>query len=233
MLKYLMHVNDFDYNLPPELIAQTPSNPRDHSRLLVYNRLDHTPKTAHFYDILDYLKKGDVVVINTTRVMQARLKVNGKEVLLIKRISDTKYEVIGKGIKGTQIMEFTPEQLATAETPLPHYIHIPLTPEISARYDTVYADQQGSAAAPTAGLHWTPELMERAKAKGITFCEILLHVGLGTFRPVKCDNIEDHQMHAEYYEVTTGAAKIINDAKRENRRVIACGTTSVRTLESV
>lgn len=226
-----MHLNDFDYVLPPDLIAQSPATPRDSSRLLVYNRADRKKSTAHFYNILDYLKKGDVIVINTTRVMRARLHINGKEVLLIKKLSDLTYEVIGKGIRDTKVMTFTPEQLATAEVPLPHYITgKDYNPD---QYQTVYNDKEGSCAAPTAGLHWTPELMDKARKKGVIFCEIVLHVGLGTFRPVKCDDITQHQMHSEYYEISPHAAQIINEAKRDGRRVIATGTTSVRTLETV
>ena len=256
-----MNLDDFDYELPESLIAQTPAKPRDHSRLLVYTCKENKTETKHFYDIIDYLKSGDVIVINTTRVMRARLfgmKGSTKfEILLHKHLYEHKYEILLKPAKklkvgdtitignitatlvskdpesGTAIMQFsdTPENLG--EMPLPSYIKD--NSSDPNRYQTVYADKskEGSAAAPTAGLHWTPELMEKARKKGVVFCEILLHVGIGTFRPVKTKDIRDHKMHAEYYEVSKVAAQIINKAKNENRRIICVGTTSVRTLESV
>lgn len=252
-----MKTSDFDFDLPEHFIAQTPIEPRDSSKLLVYNRAADRAEVKHFYDIVDYLKKGDVVVINTTKVMAARLTPleRVKEVLLLKKVDTNTYEVLVKPLKrlrlndtvkfahrvvgellsknnehGTAIMRFNMSPEAIGETPLPHYIKIKSP---CSRYDTVYAGAVGSAAAPTAGLHWTPELMQKARDKGVIFCEILLHVGLGTFRPVKVENITEHRMHSEYFQVTEAAAKIINDAKKEGRRIIACGTTSVRTLESV
>jgi S-adenosylmethionine:tRNA ribosyltransferase-isomerase len=260
-----MHLNDFDFNLPDELIAQTPTNPRDNSRLLIYTRETQKTETAHFYDIINFLNKGDVVVINTTRVMPARLfsnKANGTkiEILLHKVIEGFMFEVllrpakklkVGESVtlqsptlpdcegllkhkneaEGTAIMTFTRDPRPYGIMPIPPYIQN--QPSDPSRYQTVYADREGSAAAPTAGLHWTPELIARAKVKGVIFCDILLHVGLGTFRPVKTDNILEHKMHSEFYEITESSAKVINDAKQRGARVIACGTTVVRTLESV
>ena len=253
-----MKLEDFNYALPEHFIAQTPVEPRCNSKMLVYNRANNKTEIKHFYDIVDYLEKGDVVVINTTKVMSARLIPLGriKEVLLLKKLEANTYEVLVKPLKrlklkdnvnfaggvvgellskdsehGTAIMRFNKCVDDAGIVPLPQYIHGKL--DDANRYNTVYAGKVGSAAAPTAGLHWTPELMEKARAKGVIFCEILLHVGLGTFRPVKVDNITEHKMHAEYYEVTPKAAKIINDAKDQGRRVICCGTTSIRTLESV
>jgi len=253
------------YELPDELIAQTPVEPRDSSRLLVYTRKTGEICHKHFYDILDYLQKGDVLVVNNSRVLPARLfgfKDTGAkiEVLLQKRINLTDWEVISKPTKrlkvGTIITfnkDLSCEYLEIGEygcckvrfifngvfehrlsevgtVPLPPYIHEKLkNPE---RYQTVYSKIEGSSAAPTAGLHFTKELIEKIKAKGVEFVEVLLHVGLGTFRPVKEDNILEHEMHTEFIEMTENNAKIINKAKSEGRRVIAVGTTSVRVLES-
>ncbi len=258
--------SDFYYDLPEELIAQTPAEPRDSSRLLVYDR--KTDKTEHkiFRDVTEYLRAGDVLVINNTKVLPARLYAHTQnggavEVLLLKRLEKDKWEVlvkpgrkctIGKKLtiseelsltvtgitdSGERIVEFEYagvfeeilERLGTM--PLPPYIKTKLKDRN--RYQTVYAKVDGSAAAPTAGLHFTPELLEKIKAQGVRIAQVLLHVGLGTFRPVKEDIITDHKMHSEYFEVSEEAAKIINAAKREGRRVIAVGTTSVRTLESV
>jgi len=255
----------FDYDLPEHFIAQTPVTPRDKSRLLVYDRAADRTELKHFCDIVDYLKPGDVIVINTTRVMPARL--NGlrlregalsinMEILLTSKLDKFQYEIICKPMrrlkvgdsvaiggyakgfvqsidtqKGTAIMHFNRDPQDYGDMPLPHYIHEKLND--TERYQTVYSKTVGSCAAPTAGLHWTPELMERARKKGVIFCEILLHVGVGTFRPVKVDDIHDHKMHAEYYQVTADAARIINAAKRDGRRVICVGTTSMRTLEAV
>ena len=257
--------SDFYYDLPEELIAQTPASPRDASRLLVYDRT--TKKTEHriFRDVVGYLKKGDVLVVNNTRVLPARLyahTANGGavEVLLLKRLEKDRWEVLvkpGKKCKiGTRLeicekLSLTVEDITDSgerivafsydgvfeeildevgNMPLPPYIRKKL--EDKNRYQTVYAKTDGSAAAPTAGLHFTPALLEEIKAKGVEVAEVLLHVGLGTFRPVKEDVITDHKMHSEYYEVGERAAEIINKAKREGRRIIAVGTTSVRTLES-
>ena len=258
--------SDFYYDLPPELIAQTPAEPRDSSRLLVYHR--DTKRIEHkiFRDILGYLKAGDVLVVNRTRVLPARLFAHTQnggraEVLLLKRRSLDEWEVLvrpGKkcrvGAKLTVSQELSLEVVSVTDSgerivrffydgafedvlsragsmPLPPYIHEKLKdPE---RYQTVYSKENGSAAAPTAGLHFTPELLERIRAMGVEIAEVLLHVGLGTFRPVKEENVLDHKMHSEYYEVSEEAAEIVNRARREGRRIVAVGTTSVRTLETV
>ena len=261
-----MKTSDFLYDLPEELIAQTPVEPRDHSRLLVYNRETKTIEHKHFYDVIDYLKEGDVLVVNQTRVIPARLygvRSGGGacEFLLLKQLAPKKWEslvrpgaklkvgktvsigdgkmtatIVGEAEGGARIVEFECEGTfeetldALGEMPLPPYIHERLTDKN--RYQTVYAKEDGSAAAPTAGLHFTPELLEKIKAKGITVAPVLLHVGLGTFRPVKAENVEDHEMHKEYYEVSEETASIIEKAKQEGRRIVAVGTTSVRTLEA-
>ena len=261
-----MQLSDFMYDLPEERIAQTPVEPRDTSRLMVIHRKDHTIDHRHFYDIIDYLNPGDVLVINETRVIPARLlgeKPTGGacEILLLKQLAPKKWETLvrpGKKLKpgaqvifgggklvativettadGGRIVDFECEGSmeaaldALGEMPLPPYIHEKL--ENRERYQTVYAKQEGSAAAPTAGLHFTPELMQKIREKGVEIVPVLLHVGLGTFRPVKVDNIEEHEMHSEYFEVTEEAAARINAARERGSRVIAVGTTSVRTLES-
>ncbi len=258
--------SDFYYDLPEELIAQTPADPRDSSRLLVYNR--ETKRIEHkiFRDIVGYLNKGDVLVVNNTKVLPARLyahTANGGavEILLLKRLDRETWEVLvkpGKKCKigtvltvsdglslivegvtdsGERIVKFRYEGVfeeildRVGNMPLPPYIKKKL--EDRNRYQTVYAKTDGSAAAPTAGLHFTPKLLRQIKGAGVEVAEVLLHVGLGTFRPVKEDVITDHKMHSEYYEVGEEAAETINRAKREGRRIIAVGTTSVRTLESV
>ncbi len=258
--------SDFYYDLPEELIAQTPAEPRDSSRLLVYDRV--TGKTEHriFKNVVKYLRAGDVLVVNNTKVLPARLygsTLNGGavEVLLLKRHNMDTWEVlvkpgrkctVGKKIiisdelslavesitsTGERIVKF--EYSGVFEEILERLGSMPLPPYIKeklkdkSRYQTVYAKYDGSAAAPTAGLHFTPELLSEIKSMGVEIASVLLHVGLGTFRPVKEDIITDHKMHSEYYEVGAEAAEIINRAKREGRRIIAVGTTSVRTLESV
>ena len=262
----MMKTSDFDYYLPEELIAQTPVYPRDSSRLLVYNREKDSIEHKHFYDIIDYLKAGDVLVRNNTKVLPARMFAytpnGGKvEVLLLKRFNLNEWEVLVKpgkkakpGAKLTISNELSLEVLETieeagsrkvkfsydgvfedvisrvGEMPLPPYITEKLKDQN--RYQTVYAKVDGSAAAPTAGLHFTDELIEKIKAKGVEIVDVLLHVGLGTFRPVKTDDILSHHMHSEYYEIDEYASERINLAKKEGRRVIAVGTTSVRTLES-
>ncbi|MEG1606517.1 MAG: tRNA preQ1(34) S-adenosylmethionine ribosyltransferase-isomerase QueA [Clostridia bacterium] len=262
-----MKTSDFFYELPEELIAQTPIEPRDHSRLLVVDRAQDTLAHKHFYDIVDYLAPGDALVINETRVMPARLvgvRASGGacEVLLLKQLGPKRWETLvkpGKKMRagsvvtfgegrlkckicaptdaGGRVVEFSCEgSLEVAldelgEMPLPPYIHERLTDK--ERYQTVYAKAEGSAAAPTAGLHFTPELMEKIRAKGVDIVPILLHVGLGTFRPVKAESVEDHVMHSEFYQVTEDAARRINAARAAGHHVIATGTTSVRTLESV
>lgn len=261
-----MNKSDFYYDLPDELIAQTPVYPRDSSKLLVYDRHNKTKTDKIFRNVEDYLKPGDVLVINNTRVLPARIYGNritgGKvEMLLSKRLGYDEWEVLAKparkalpgteiifserlkakvlscGENGIRIVKFIfggifEEALAeVGEMPLPHYIHEKLSDK--ERYQTVYAKTEGSSAAPTAGLHFTEELLTRIKNKGVIVAEVLLHVGLGTFRPVKTENITDHKMHSEFYSVSEDAVQKINAAKKEGRRVIAVGTTSVRVLESV
>ena len=258
--------SDFYYHLPEELIAQTPATPRDSSRLLVYDRKTKKITDRVFRDIEEYLQKGDVLVVNNTKVIPARTYAKTAhggvvEILLLKRYDTRTWEVLMKpgkkgkiGAKmtindelsftvkditdsGERIIEFSYDGVfedilsRVGTMPLPPYIKEKLQDQ--KRYNTVYSKVDGSAAAPTAGLHFTPELLSRLKEKGVQIAEVLLHVGLGTFRPVSEDIITDHKMHAEYYEVGEEAAAIINAAKKEGRRVIAVGTTSVRTLESV
>lgn len=257
--------SDFYYELPPEQIAQTPAEPRDSSRLLVYDRQKDCVEHRVFRDVCGYLKKGDVLVINSTRVLPARLYAqtpNGGhiEILLLKRLDKDKWEVlckpgkkctVGKSFTINERLSFTVEGITDSgeriinfsydgvfenileevgSMPLPPYIKEKLKDKN--RYQTVYAKTDGSAAAPTAGLHFTPELLQKIRSMGVEVVEVLLHVGLGTFRPVKEDIITDHKMHGEHYEVTGQTAATINKAKAEGRRIIAVGTTSVRTLES-
>lgn len=261
-----MKTSDFYYDLPKELIAQTPIEPRDASRLLVYNRKNNSIEHKHFYDITEYLRPGDLLVINNTKVIPARLfgkreNCEGKiEIFLLKRLDYTHWECLSKPARkltvGTKVI-FSDELSATVtkrgddgmrevefhfdgvfEDILTRVGNVPLPPYITEelkdanRYQTVYSKVDGSAAAPTAGLHFTPELMQKVKDMGVEVQEVLLHVGLGTFRPVKTDSVETHQMHSEYYEVSQQVADRINLAKREGRRVICVGTTSVRTVES-
>ena len=261
-----MKLSDFMYDLPEARIAQTPVEPRDHSRLMVLHRNTHAIEHRHFFDIVEYLNPGDVLVINETKVIPARLygerpTGGAVEVLLLKQLGPKRWETLvrpGKKLKpgaevifgdgrltcrvlestdvGGRIVEFACEGSfeaaldALGEMPLPPYIHEKLKDRN--RYQTVYAKQDGSAAAPTAGLHFTPELLQRIREKGIDIVPVLLHVGLGTFRPVKVENVEEHEMHSEYFEVTEDAARRVNAAHARGNRVIAVGTTSVRTLES-
>ena len=187
-----MKTSDFDYELPEELIAQTPVEPRDHSRLMVVHRATGEREDKHFYDIIDYLNPNDALVINETKVIPARL---------------------------------------LGEMPLPPYIHEKLADQ--SRYQTVYAKNEGSAAAPTAGLHFTPELLERIRAKGVTIVPVTLHVGLGTFHPVQVEDVDKHVMHSEWYQVTEEAANTLNAIRAGGGRLICVGTTSVRTIETV
>ena len=261
-----MKLSDFMYDLPEARIAQTPVEPRDHSRLMVIHRDTGAIEHRHFYDIIDYLNPGDCLVINETKVIPARLygerpTGGAVEVLLLKQLGPKRWETLvrpGKKLKpgaevlfgdgrlkcrvlettdvGGRIVEFECEGSfeaaldALGEMPLPPYIHEKL--QDRDRYQTVYARQDGSAAAPTAGLHFTPGLMDRIRARGVDIVPVLLHVGLGTFRPVKVENIEEHEMHSEYFEVTREAADRVNAARARGGRIIAVGTTSVRTLES-
>lgn len=256
----------FDYYLPEELIAQTPVEPRDHSRLLVYNRQTKEILHKHFYDIVDFLKPDDILVVNNTKVIPARLYgeregTHGKvELLLLKRCDLTHWDVILKpgktarigtvynfsdklkgtiteiGEDGQRTIEFSFDGVfenilsEIGQMPLPPYIKEKLKDK--SRYNTVYSKVDGSAAAPTAGLHFTKQLLEKIKGMGVTIAEVLLHVGLGTFRPVKVDDTDEHVMHSEYYEVTQETADLLNNAKKTGRRIIAVGTTSVRVLES-
>lgn len=262
-----MKISEFDYHLPEELIAQTPLQQRDTSRLMVLDRKNETIEDKHFYDILDYLHEGDILVRNNTKVIPARLygikeETNGHvEVLLLKdkghdvweclvgnaRIvkidtvisfgdGSLKAKCIEIGEEGIRIFQMIYDgifyeildQLGTM--PLPPYIKEKLNdPD---RYQTVYAKVEGSAAAPTAGLHFTDEIIEKVKAKGIEILDVTLHVGLGTFRPVKVDDVNDHHMHSEFYMIDEDVAEKLNNAKKNGQRIISVGTTSTRTLEA-
>ena len=263
-----MKTSDFYYNLPQELIAQTPVEPRDSSRLLLLNRESGEIEHKHFYDILDYLNEGDLIVANDSRVLPARIfgikKQTGARVefLLLNQVENNRWEtlckpgkkaregaefIFGDGIMkariievkedGNRVVEFESEDnFYTAldkigQMPLPPYI----TEELQdrERYQTIYSNEIGSAAAPTAGLHFTNELMDKIKAKGVNIAYVTLHVGLGTFRPVKVDDVKNHKMHSEHYEIPKATCDLIKKAKENGKRVIAVGTTSCRTLESV
>ena len=262
-----MKVADFDYELPEELIAQTPIKKRDESRLMVLNRKNQTIEHKVFKDIIDYLKPGDVLVRNNTKVIPARLygkKETGANVefLLLNNIENDIWEAIvrpgnklhvgtkvifGDGILEAKILEIMPGGTRKVEfkyegifneildkiglMPLPPYIHETLKEK--GRYQTVYAKYEGSAAAPTAGLHFTPELLEKISKKGIEIANVTLHVGIGTFRPVKEETVEAHKMHSEHFYIKQEDVEKINKAKQEGRRVIAVGTTSCRVLESI
>ena len=261
-----LKTSDFYYDLPKELIAQHPLEDRSSSRLLIANRYDKNLKEDIFKNIINYLNKGDVLVINNTKVIPARIHGHRKdkeeniEILLLTREGDIweclvkpgkkvkigteiifsdklKAEVIDISEDGNRVIKFIYEGIfeeildQLGEMPLPPYIKEKLDDQT--RYNTVYSKIEGSAAAPTAGLHFTKELLEQIKNKGIKIAPITLHVGLGTFRPVKVDDIEKHHMHSEYYMVSEESANIINDAKKKGNKIIAVGTTSMRTLESV
>ena len=261
-----MKTSDFYFDLPKEFIAQTPTEPRDHAKLLVYDRNTKTVSHRHFYDLPEYLKKGDCLVINETRVLPARLigerKDTGSfiEFLLLRRESADVWEILvrpGKKAKpgqrfifgneleaevlkvkddGNRIVKFFYDGVfeeildRLGSMPLPPYITEKL--ENKEMYQTVYSKEAGSAAAPTAGLHFTPELLDKIRDMGVDVVPVLLHVGLGTFRPVKVDDVTSHKMHSEYYCVSDDAARRINDARKNGGRVICVGTTSCRTLES-
>ncbi len=263
-----MKVEDFDYYLPEELIAQTPLAKRDSSRLLVLDKKTGEYEDKHFYDIVDYLEEGDTLVLNDTKVLPARLIGEKEEthavieILLLKNIAGDDWECLVKPARrikvGTTvtfgngklkarcikemdegIRHFTfeysgiflevLEELGTM--PLPPYIHEKLADQ--SRYQTVYAKEVGSAAAPTAGLHFTKELLAKIENKGVHVAYVTLHVGLGTFRPVSVDKIEEHKMHSEYYHMTGEVADLLNKTKKEGHRIIAVGTTSTRTLETI
>lgn len=261
-----MKTKDFYYDLPKELIAQHPEEKRDHSRLLVLDKKTGEMEHKHFYDIKNYLKKGDLLVLNDTKVMPARIyghregKEEKIEFLLLNRKDDvweclskpgkkakigTKIifsdklsaEVVDISDDGSRFLKFEYEGIfeeildELGEMPLPPYITEKL--EDKNRYQTVYAREEGSAAAPTAGLHFTKELLQELSDMGVEICYITLHVGLGTFRPVKVENVDEHEMHSEFYVMTKEVADKINAAKERGSRVIAVGTTSVRTVESI
>ncbi|MEK4202897.1 tRNA preQ1(34) S-adenosylmethionine ribosyltransferase-isomerase QueA [Staphylococcus sp. FSL W8-1207] len=263
-----MDIEAFDYHLPEALIAQTPLKNRDESKLLVLGRQTGDIEHKHFKDVIDFLDKGDTLVLNDTRVMPARLfglkeETGAKvEMLMLTQISGNDWEVLLKPAKrikvgnklsfgdgkivaecieelnqGGRIMRLHYEGILQerldelGEMPLPPYIKERLDDQD--RYQTVYAKASGSAAAPTAGLHFTDELLNRIKAKGINIAFITLHVGLGTFRPVSVDNIDDHEMHSEYYQMDQETAKLLNETKSKGHRVISVGTTSTRTLETI
>lgn len=266
--KSFMNKSDFYYDLPKELIAQHPVEPRDHSRLMVVDRVTGEIEHKHFYDIIDELNEGDCLIVNNTRVLPARLYAIKEETnahvefLLLNNKGDDVWEVItgpGKRAKkgsrfvfsdgllkaeivdvlenGNRLAHFTYEGNffnildKIGQMPLPPYITEKL--ENGERYQTVYSKELGSAAAPTAGLHFTTELMEKIKHKGVNIGYVTLHVGLGTFRPVKTDDITQHHMHSEHYWLPKETAELINETKKNGKRVIAVGTTSCRTLESV
>ena len=263
-----MKTDDFDYNLPEELIAQTPLEKRDSSRLMVLDKNTGEITHNHFTDVVDYMEKGDTLVLNDTKVMPARLigikeETNAViEILLLKDLQNNIWECLTKPAKrvhlGTIIsfgdgklkakcvevledgirryeliyngilLEIL-EELGTM--PLPPYIHEQLDEQ--SRYNTVYAKNIGSSAAPTAGLHFTKELLEKIQNKGINVVYVTLHVGLGTFRPVQVENILEHKMHTEYYEMSKETAQVLNQTKANGHKIIAVGTTSVRTLETI
>ena len=262
-----MKTRDFWYELPEELIAQTPLLQRDSSRLLVLDRENGRVNHRHFYEILEYLKPGDCLVMNDSRVLPARLLGHrptggAVEVLLLRDLGDKKWECLCKpGRKmqpgnevifgdgeltatvtdvledGNRVVEFHYEGIflevleRLGKMPLPPYIKAELADQ--ERYQTVYSREVGSAAAPTAGLHWTPELLQKAREKGVKTAFVTLHVGLGTFRPVKAEEITEHHMHSELCMLSAETAKILNETKRNGGRVICVGTTSCRTLESL
>ncbi|MBQ8718095.1 MAG: tRNA preQ1(34) S-adenosylmethionine ribosyltransferase-isomerase QueA [Clostridia bacterium] len=267
-----LRTSDFYYDLPEERIAQHPMEQRDHSRLMVLNRAAQTMEHKHFYDILDYLNPGDVLVVNDSKVIPARLygHVEGRpeaavEILLLRAHATDTWEVLvkpgkrarigmrivfGEGMlvgevtdiveEGNRLLHFTYSREKYSNIyeilhviglmPLPPYITERLRD--NSRYQTVYAREEGSAAAPTAGLHFTPELLEKIREKGVAIAPVMLHVGLGTFRPVKADRIDEHVMHTEYISVSRESAALINARRAAGGRVIAVGTTSCRTLES-
>ena len=263
-----MRIDEFDYTLPEELIAQRPSEKRDVCRLMVLDMEEKTVDHKHFYDVIDYLKEGDCLVLNNSKVLPARLfgeKIGTGakiEFLLIKRLEGDKWETMvkpGKRLKpgdsvsfgenfvahildygedGTRIVEFEYEGIfmerleELGKMPLPPYIERESTLDDKDMYQTVYCKEEGSVAAPTAGLHFTEELLEAVKTKGIKLAYVTLHVGIGTFRPVKCENVEDHHMHFEEYFIDEETAAVINETILAGGRIVSVGTTSTRTLES-
>ncbi|MFH1292411.1 MAG: tRNA preQ1(34) S-adenosylmethionine ribosyltransferase-isomerase QueA [bacterium] len=288
-----MQTSDFDYNLPKELIAQSPVSPRDSSRMMVVDRITKTIRHRQFHDIINYLQAGDLLVWNNSKVFKARLQgkvmldqasdnIDDKkeanldltdrilnmptvEIFLLRPMEnfgvwkvlakpgrklrlgmkivfaeDFYCEVLLKEKDGTVLVEFQEDDMSVrakanqyGQVPTPPYIKDLKTKDLENDYQTIYAKHEGSVAAPTAGFHFTPELIEKLKNQGIEFAEVTLHVGLGTFQPVKTDKVEKHQMHSEYVELTASNADLINQAKADGRRVVAVGTTTVRTLEGV
>ncbi len=263
-----MKVEDFDYDLNENLIAQTPIKDRDTSKLLVLDKKTGEIEHKHFYDIIDYLEKGDTLVLNDTKVLPARLlgeKTDTHaviEILLLKDLGEDVWECLVKParrIKVGTIVTFGQGELKAecvkednegirhfkliysgilleilehlGTMPLPPYIHEKLKDQ--SRYQTVYAKEIGSAAAPTAGLHFTKELLKKIEDKGVNIAYVTLHVGLGTFRPVSVDTIEEHKMHSEHYQMTKEVAKLLTETKKNNHKIIAVGTTSTRTLETI
>ena len=262
-----MKTEDFDYNLPEELIAQHPADKRDFSRLMVVDRKTGQREDKRFYDIIDYLNEGDLLVMNDTRVIPARLfghrpeKEEKIEVFLLENIEKDKWEVLvkpGKKMKigtkcifsdelslevidikedGNRVVEFSYEGIfqeildKLGNMPLPPYIKEKLKDK--ERYQTVYSKNPGSVAAPTAGLHFTKDLLKKIEDKGVKLAFITLNVGLGTFRPVKVDDVKNHKMHSEYYQISKETADLINETKKNNKRIISTGSTTTRTLESV
>lgn len=267
-----MSLNDYDYELPDKLIAQIPSQKREESQMMVLDRKDNSIVHKHFYDIADYFDENDVLVLNNTKVIPARMYGNKEtgaliEVFLLKLISGNTWQVLlnpSKRIKEEMIIEISEElscKVLTREDngkwlvemiyegdfydilkrvgniPLPPYIERNLTDEQLKnldyeRYQTVFAKNEGSVAAPTAGLHFTPEIIKRLEEKGVNICYVTLNVGMGTFKPVKADNILEHQMESEEYEISKETAQIITNAKKNGKRITAVGTTTVRTLET-
>lgn len=263
-----MDISLFDFDLPEELIAQSPAKKRDESRLMVINKDTKTYEHKHFYDIVDYLHAGDVLVRNNTKVIPARLlgekeKTHAHvELLLLKQLENDNWECLvgnAKTVKVGTIVSFGNGELKAecleikeegirimhmiydgvfyevldklGKMPLPPYIRKQC--DDNSRYQTVYAKVEGSAAAPTAGFHFTEELFEKLKQKGVIVVDVTLHIGLGTFRPVKVNDVLEHHMHSEYYVMSQETADILNKAKKEHRRIISIGTTSTRVLESV
>lgn len=263
----MLKTTDYDYYLPEELIAQTPLNDRSSSRLMVLNREKKTIEHKHFYDIVDRLNENDVLVINDTKVIPARLIGHKEEtgavieVLLLKDLGNNIWQTLakpqkrvkigtvisfGEGLLKAKCIELLDMGICKfeliydgilveildklGEMPLPPYIHEKL--QDKNRYQTVYAKNPGSAAAPTAGLHFTPEILDKIKTKGIQIIPVTLHVGLGTFRPVTEEDASKHEMHSEYYEISEESARLLNEAKKAGKRIISVGTTSTRTLES-
>lgn len=268
-----MRISDFDYDLPKELIAQFPSEKRDHSNLMVLNKKNKTVQHKKFFNIVEYLSENDVLVMNNTRVIPARLlgkKITGAniEIFLLEKKSENLWKCLikpSKRVKSGTIVEFSEEMKAeiiekssddkwlinlkyngdfenilskVGNIPLPPYISRILSDEKKQnldyeRYQTIYAQNPGSVAAPTAGLHFTESLLEQIRQKGVQTCSITLNIGLGTFKPVRAENIIDHKMDPEYYEISENTAQIINQAKQKGKSIVAVGTTTVRTLESV